>query len=574
MDICGIYKIENLINHKKYIGQSINVKIRFMGHKSDLKHNRHVNSYLQAAYNKYGKECFEFEIIEECDVTKLDEREQYWIQYYDSCNSDYGYNLTNGGQFNKIVPAQEVVCLTTGESFCSTRQAAEHYNLSVSGINSCIKNRIRYCGWSESGAPLVWKYAEQASKLSDTQKQGMIDHALTPIKSKRQHCVICLNTMEIFDSITKASQKYNVSSASIVGCCTGKCMSAGQLEGVYLIWMYYEDYLSNPLSADEFSQSAVRSIGKSYKKVALLNTGEVFNSIIEASYVYNVGKTSISGCCRRKSRTAGKDEKGNRLVWMYYTQYQAMSQGEIQQHLIWAQNENWQHHNDRSVVLINTGEHFNSLSDAERKYGVSVTNISANCKGKSSHAGLFSEGQPLIWMYDEEYEVVTAEELINKFNAVEDAYEKKYNHNARRVVLLNTLQVFDRIVDAANQFKITAQTIRGCCTDKQYYGGIDNENNKLVWRYYEDYIHMADWEINQALNLANDPFSRSTYKKSCKEIICTTTNECFPSIRAAADYYNLKSSNISRVLAISDKMASAGKHPVTGEKLYWKYKTV
>ena len=53
MSICGIYKITNKINNKKYIGQSIHVKERIAEHKNQLKNNTHHNQYLQNAYNKY-----------------------------------------------------------------------------------------------------------------------------------------------------------------------------------------------------------------------------------------------------------------------------------------------------------------------------------------------------------------------------------------------------------------------------------------------------------------------------------------------------------------------------------------
>ena len=45
--ICGIYCIENIINHKKYIGQSQNVFRRMYNHKNLLRNNKHHNSYLQ-----------------------------------------------------------------------------------------------------------------------------------------------------------------------------------------------------------------------------------------------------------------------------------------------------------------------------------------------------------------------------------------------------------------------------------------------------------------------------------------------------------------------------------------------
>lgn len=94
-DQCGIYSITNKLNGKRYIGQTYNFKYRWMRHRSYLKHNTEHNAHLQNAWNKYGAENFEFEIIERCKFEQLDEREIYWINYYDSKNA--GYNFADGG---------------------------------------------------------------------------------------------------------------------------------------------------------------------------------------------------------------------------------------------------------------------------------------------------------------------------------------------------------------------------------------------------------------------------------------------------------------------------------------------
>ena len=101
----GIYRIKNLIDNKVYIGQSKNVQSRLDGHKSCLKNNRHINTHLQNAYNKYGEENFKFEIIEECQEAKLTEREQYWIDYYGGINSNNNYNFkeaSSPGKFSEL----------------------------------------------------------------------------------------------------------------------------------------------------------------------------------------------------------------------------------------------------------------------------------------------------------------------------------------------------------------------------------------------------------------------------------------------------------------------------------------
>lgn len=88
----GIYMYENKINHKKYIGQSTNIERRKEEHlKWPSKYSR-FDLELQAI----GEEQFTFSILEECSVDELDEKEIYWIKFYNS--KEEGYNLTIGGQ--------------------------------------------------------------------------------------------------------------------------------------------------------------------------------------------------------------------------------------------------------------------------------------------------------------------------------------------------------------------------------------------------------------------------------------------------------------------------------------------
>jgi group I intron endonuclease len=97
----AIYKITNLINSKCYIGSAIDVAMRIANHKSKLKLNRHPNKFLQDACNKYNIINFKFEILE-CisDETKLIIREQLWINYFNSHNNKFGYNLRKNAYNN------------------------------------------------------------------------------------------------------------------------------------------------------------------------------------------------------------------------------------------------------------------------------------------------------------------------------------------------------------------------------------------------------------------------------------------------------------------------------------------
>lgn len=89
-----IYKITNTINNKIYIGKTErDIKTRWE------EHLRHISTYpnipLYRAMKKYGIEVFNVEQIEECPDSQVNERESYWILYFDTYKN--GYNCTKGG---------------------------------------------------------------------------------------------------------------------------------------------------------------------------------------------------------------------------------------------------------------------------------------------------------------------------------------------------------------------------------------------------------------------------------------------------------------------------------------------
>ena len=92
--IIGVYKITNTLcpEGKYYIGYSCNVKQRWQKHKSTLRGGKHRNMYLQRAYNKYGAECFTYEILHDCETKE--EAQEYETSYLQDLSiRDKIYNL-------------------------------------------------------------------------------------------------------------------------------------------------------------------------------------------------------------------------------------------------------------------------------------------------------------------------------------------------------------------------------------------------------------------------------------------------------------------------------------------------
>ena len=86
----GIYKITKKENGKSYIGQSNDIKRRFQEHKTKK------DIPIELAIQKYGVDAFDFEILEECELSELDTKEVYWIAYYNTFKG-IGYNCNSGG---------------------------------------------------------------------------------------------------------------------------------------------------------------------------------------------------------------------------------------------------------------------------------------------------------------------------------------------------------------------------------------------------------------------------------------------------------------------------------------------
>ena len=196
------------------------------------------------------------------------------------------------------------------------------------------------------------------------------------------------------------------------------------------------------------------------------------------------------------------------------------------------------------IVLTNTGEVFELMEDAIKKYG--KLNISGCCRGEIISAGKMKDGTPMIWRYLEDYD--------------KNKNYKYDNATIKKVVCIDTNEVFDKITDAGKTYNISDSSISCNLTGKNSFAGRNKITKMpLHWMYYNEFISASKEDIERKINSTPLRFS---------SIICLNDLEIFESASSALSYCGLK--NVS---SITDCCKGRTKHTgiVNGEPGKWMY---
>lgn len=251
--ISGIYKITAKHNGKVYIGQSNDIYTRWRSHWKQV--NRGDNDCLHNYMRKYGKDNFEYEIIEKCNQSIINEREKYWISYYDSYNN--GLNSTLGGEgvkgktysdkekeemrtfakdSKKSKPVLQID--TSGHivmEWRSCKEIGKITDMLSTNIHDCLKHKDGY----RLAYGYIWLYKEEYLKdglnldLYLSKNREIIYNRIYQIDKSNKK-----NIVKIWDDIHQIiseNPKYKYS--SIYSACNG------QKRSMYgFIWVYENNY--------------------------------------------------------------------------------------------------------------------------------------------------------------------------------------------------------------------------------------------------------------------------------------------------------------------------------------------
>ena len=251
-----IYKLTNKINGKPYVGQTTRTpEERFIDHKYCQTSN------IGRAIRKYGEENFTIEVLEECETKEqLNEREIFWIAFF-NCMVPNGYNVAEGGQGNWERTPESIAKMS--------RKGKHHTEESKAKIAASLMGDKN----PNFGKP---KTDEERAKLS------------AATKNKRP--VICVETGEVFESMTAAARAKQVTVQDISRACKNPGRTAGGCH-----WRIADEPQSE-ISADRGKTTS--------RPVICVETGEIFESLNEVGRQYYISSRCIARACGNPAFTS------------------------------------------------------------------------------------------------------------------------------------------------------------------------------------------------------------------------------------------------------------------------------
>lgn len=256
----GIYQIRNLINGKIYVGSAVNIKRRWGEHKKELRKNKHCNSYLQNAWNKYREENFIFEVLEKTEEKFLVEREQIYLDKFCCYKEEFGYNI----------------CEKAGNSL------GYRHSEKTKKILSEKRTGYRLAPFSE----------EHKKRLSESLKGGKTAHYAEDNYNHKLNWEQVKEIRELYNSgkflQRELAEKYNISEGVIYKVVKNIAWYDKNYHRVYEKIQKGEDHPSNKLN-----WKIVKEIREKYK------TGTYSQSMLAKEY--RVEQTNISFIVRNKT---------------------------------------------------------------------------------------------------------------------------------------------------------------------------------------------------------------------------------------------------------------------------------
>lgn len=490
-----IYKLTNLIadekgRHKFYIGQTAQT----LGDR--IKQHLKSDYPVGRALKKYGLENFSVEVVAEGKtIEELCMLERQFIAAFNSNDPDFGYNLTDGGEHiagwhHTDQARANISAALSGKPFTeSHKEALRQANLGENNPNygkHLTEEHKAKLSAALSGEknPLygVPRSEEVKRKISETKRaNGRNEEAIAKAKEASSIPVLCVETGEIFSSITEAAASIGAKRTAVSYVCHGKAKSV-------------KGYTFRFVDTEKAQEIAERHNPKVDQMnsiaVVCIETGEIFNSLIEAAASIGINPSNISSVICGRSRTAGGKH------WRRLTDNE--------------EDIDFSDRRFRAVRCIETGIVYNSITEAANAIEASLSSVHSACNGKAQTAkGLHFE-------------------YVDPNSGKSFSEERQRNLIERvgvPVLCVETGEKFDSLIDAERATGINASAISAVCLGKGKTAG-----GKHWRRLDQPYEEPTEPEINP----------------NWRAVRCLTNGIVYKSVREAAEALGLDGSAVSK----------------------------
>jgi len=357
MESYSVYMHTNKINGKKYIGITRQEPEKRWANGKGYPNNRYFNNSIK----KYGWDMYEHKILYE-KLTK-EEAEKFEIKLiknYKSNQTKCGYNIENGGN-------------STGKTSDETRRKLSESHKGKKnywyGKNHSIESRKKM---SEANKGKTIS-EETKNKMSEAQKGR---------KHSQSKKVVCIDTGEIFNSLTECANTYQINDGTLGNWVRGKCRCTHQYD-----FIYYDDYINQ--YGNDFSEETRNKISKDIKnclhqkdkKIICIDTNETFNTTTECANNYNINYATLYQWLKGASRCT------HEYIFVYYDDYVNKYGNDFSEETRNKISKGIERGGNpflpKKIVCINTGEIFDNVKKCANAYNIKRETLNGWLRGRN-----------------------------------------------------------------------------------------------------------------------------------------------------------------------------------------------
>lgn len=261
-----IYVIRNVVNGKFYVGSTVDARVRFQAHKRRLKKGTHQSPHLQAAWNKYGEECFKFEVVASVeDRDELLAVEQVWLDEHAGKTHCYNWAADASAPMRGKKHTSEAVAKMLLKH---VPKGEEHYRFGRP-LDEEIRKKI---GDAQRGVPKASgrTMSEQGrANIAAAAKRGEECHfygkrpANADDLQKAIHAVLPDRTTKTYNSLTEMRDTLGLAIGTIIRACkSGKPIVFGPHAGWVLSYVDGERNLAPEIPKEYLAYPRTRQEAK------------------------------------------------------------------------------------------------------------------------------------------------------------------------------------------------------------------------------------------------------------------------------------------------------------------------